>query len=427
MNKQHRITPRISGDASKLRLSVKCISPLVAVFEFCLPYDKITSPKDCCTTKLEFPGCFNLNFQISWRARDVVVRLVTNLKNFPISRKALSYERNVIQEGDNWLVVLIEQNRILSVKINGYTLNDITPYSWSHKVNHFDLQKRILEEMFTPDWFLCGETQKHTHPAYQRWNLCCDLIQQGIRYPDHVDALPIITMMMLDNYALLECSHGNVDKGIFGKLSCYGHVNVLKRIRSEITNPEKFGDVMVEMTYAAWHLSRGHQISPAHEQGTADFTINIPGFPFPVFTDCKRVKKNTNDNRFHDIIKKANKQIKTSANGEKCFGLIAIDVTDKINVIRPLSDSLPSEIVHIGKLVKSAIMQHNTSISAAILQWNDFTILGKPPHEPTTVALRKRSHLIEHNQPINKLPVSSILEEIGNTVEFNICWQKPEI
>ena len=353
----------------------------------------------------------------------MVVRLITNPKKPPISHKALSYERNVIKEGDNWLVILIEQNCILSVILNGHTLNDITPYSWFNKVNHFELQKRILEEMFTADWFLCDGPRKHTHPAYQRWNLCCDLIKKGIRYPDHVDALPMITMMMMDNYALLECSHGNVDKGIFGELNCYGDVSVLSRIRSEITNPEKYGDVMAELAYAAWHLSRGHNISPANEQGVADFTINIPGLPFPVITDCKRVKKNTNDNRFYDIIKKANKQIKTSANSENCFGLVTIDVTDKIIAVRPLSDSLPSEIVHIGKLVESAIMQHNTSISAAIITWNDFTMLGRPPHEITSVALRKRSHLIKHKQPINTLPDSSILEEIGNTVEFNIYWQ----
>jgi hypothetical protein len=33
---------------------------------------------------------------------------------------------------------------------------------------------------------------------------------------------------------------------------------------------------MLELTYASWHISRGHLVKPTDEQGTADFEILIP-------------------------------------------------------------------------------------------------------------------------------------------------------
>lgn len=250
-------------------------------------------------------------------------------------------------------------------------------------------------------------------------------MERGLRYPDHIKFLPEITAMILDNHAFVLCSRGDTDRNILGDLSAYGSVSVIRRIRSEIADPDKYGDVMLELTYATWHISRGHQVQPTDEQGTADFQVVIPGCSLPVYTECKRIRKDTNDSRFGDVIRKANRQIKTSSRGKDCLGLVAIDISDKVEPPREVSDEFPSEVQRLSSVIQDTLKEHNTSVSAIVLFWNEFSMLGGPPEQPRShIALVRRTHLIRHMQPRKSLPDSSVLSEIGNTVEFNVYWRE---
>jgi len=385
---------------------------------------KLTAPKTCPHGRIVIPNKVSFFFRIDPDVNDMEINLGIKPGGSLISKKAYSFS-----EGDivstNKLIVLIEKGEIVGAILNDNKMTDITPYSWGHKINHFKAHKKILEDILGTEWFTLGVQHKKRHSAYIRWMLCNDILGRGFRYPDHVRFLPEIAAMMLENHALLLCSHGDVDKNIFGSLTNYGAASVIKRIQSEIVDSEKFDDLLVELTYAAWHISSGHNVKPTEEQGTADFEILIPGHAFPIYTDCKRIKRDTSYSRFADVVKKANKQIKASSKGRDCFGLVAIDISSRIEPPEKLTDKFPTEVQRVSAMIQNILKEHYTSVSAVVLLWNEFSMLGNPLQQPkSSIALRRRTCFIRHVHPSKALPNSSILSGIGNTVEFNIYWQR---
>jgi hypothetical protein len=419
------IRPIIQTNVDRIGWSFENSDQVTGTIEIELSYEKLTAPKTCPHGKIIIPNRLTFFFRIDPDVNDMELYLGIKPDEPPTSKKAYSFiEDNVAST--NKLIVLIDKEKIVEATLNGSKLIDITPYSWEHKVNHFETHKKILEDLFGNEWFTSDVRHKERHPAYIRWALCKDILEHGFRYPDHIRFLPEITTMLLDNYALLLCSRGDADRNILGNLSTYGSASAIKRIRSEIVDPDKYGDVMLELTYAAWHISRGHQVKPTDEQGTADFEVLIPGHDSPIYTDCKRIRKDTNDSRFCDAIKKANKQIKRSSKDKDCFGLVAIDISDKTEPPKEITDKLPAEVQRISLVIQDVLKKHYKSISAILLFWNEFSMLGNPLEQPASkISLRRRSYLIRHIQPSKPLPDSSVLSETGNTVEFNIHWQKP--
>lgn len=421
------IRPRIRTNVDRIGYSFEDIEQITGTIEIELSSKKLTAPKTCPHGRIVIPNRLSFFFRIDPDVNDMEINLGIKLGEPLISKKAYSFSGDDVAS-TNKLIVLIDKGKIVEAILNGNKLADITPYSWEHKINHFETHKKILEDILGAEWFTLDVQHKERHPAYIRWALCNDILERGFKYPDHVGFLPEITAMMLENHALLLGSHGDADKNIFGSLTNYGAVSVIKRIQSEIVDSEKFGDLLLELTYAAWHISRGHNVKPTDEQGTADFEILIPRHDFPIYTDCKRIKRDTSDSRFGDVIKKANKQIKTSSKGRDCFGLVAIDISSRIKPPERLTDEFPAEVQRVSAMIQSILKEHYTSVSAVMLFWNEFSMLGNPPEEPKSkVTLRRRTHLIRHIHPSKTLPDSSILSETGNTVEFNIYWQKRRI
>jgi hypothetical protein len=93
-------------------------------------------------------------------------------------------------------------------------------------------------------------------------------------------------------------------------------------------------------------------------------------------------------------------------------------VSEKVDRALKLSDEIPEKIMALKSIVSQAISEFNTSISAVLLLWDDFTILGKPENGDNviTIWLRRRYELIQHSKP--KYPLDGELETIsvGNTV-----------
>jgi hypothetical protein len=85
-------------------------------------------------------------------------------------------------------------------------------------------QKRLLEELFYPQWFSHKSLQHAQHPAYLRWKVCTDLLDRNgrIRVPDDIEILETFLSAWLDNITLILASGGSVDAQELGNLANYG-------------------------------------------------------------------------------------------------------------------------------------------------------------------------------------------------------------
>jgi len=220
---------------------------------------------------------------------------------------------------------------------------------------------------------------------------------------------------------LLECSDGDINNLRLGSFANYGDSAVKRRIRSIIDKDIHFVSLLTELSYAAWHISKGHKVTAFESKGLPDFKVCNHGGSLPIVTDCKRLFKNTNNSRLAKIITKANKQIKKL--DVDCYGIAAIDITDKIAQTDDFSDSIPQSVMEISKIIKKSIQRQNTSISAILLLWSDYILHGKPGESPRSLfAYRKRSYTIKHQHPKHKLPENFSLFDFGNTITYRITW-----
>ncbi len=262
----------------------------------------------------------------------------------------------------------------------------------------------MLEDLFGAEWF--SSSRKTQHPAYQKWALCNDLINQEgqLRFPKDRQHLEEITQLVLDNCALVEVTKGKLSSFELGCLANYGDVNVTKRMKSVIENPSQFLDILVEINYAAWHTLQGHMVQATESEGLPDFEVHINGLPFPLVTDCKRVHASTTDRRFPKLIKKANKQIKNL--NKPCYGLAVIDISEKVpGLKRQSSEQIPLEVTRICKILKQSLRQYCRSVSGVLIVWKENLLVPMTDGSGGTLCfIRQHSHLLQHQAPRRKLP-----------------------
>jgi len=151
------------------------------------------------------------------------------------------------------------------------------------QLEFFQRQKKLLEKLFSPDWFL--EAKQKNNPAYLRWALCKKIIEQEgiIQFPEQNERLHEIGRIVLDSYILVALTEGDIQQLKLGSLDLYGDETVQKKIRSRITDPEQFEDLMVELYVAAWHKTKSHAIDPIEKEGYPDLKVEIPNINIPVF------------------------------------------------------------------------------------------------------------------------------------------------
>jgi hypothetical protein len=266
-------------------------------------------------------------------------------------------------------------------------------------------QKRLLEALFPPGWF-SRETQRHSqHPAYVQWRLCVELLARKgrIRLPDDTEVVHTFLSTWLDNLILLQATHGTIDGLEFGDLANYGDEAVCRRFRAVIQEPDQFLDVLVEVSCAAWHVSRGHDVMATENAGMPDLTLEIPDWRLPIQADCKRVGKAATYSRFKKVIEKANTQIKRA--NQRCYGILYLDVSDRVAKRVSLGAPLPDEIARIQETIQRCLRQHYTSVGGVVLLWKDtLTVPMTDGSEGVLCVLRYRSHLIRHSEPKAPLP-----------------------
>jgi hypothetical protein len=281
-------------------------------------------------------------------------------------------------------------------------------------------QKRLLEALFPAGWFSTKGKQHWQHPAYIRWRLCEELLaREGrIRIPDDLEVIQTLLSAWLDSMTLIESTRGSVDALELGDLANYGDEAVCRRLRAVIQEPNQFLHALVEVSCAAWHVSRGHDVTATEDKGMPDLALEIPGWRLPIKAECKHVEKNTSYSRFQKDIEDANRKIKRT--NQHCYGLLYLDVSDRV-AKASFEDSLPDEIVKIQETVQRCLRQHYTSVGGVVLLWKDYiTQPMKDGSEGVGCILRYRSHLIHHKKPNNPMPEDPESIIFGYTVGLQV-------
>jgi len=289
-------------------------------------------------------------------------------------------------------------------------------------IDFLTAQIKILESLFGDAWFSDKKREIDFHPAYERWKLCKYLLfRKGrFRFPQDESLLPIFCKVLLENYSFIQCTKGNLQTFSFGSLGNYGDSAVQKRIQSEIRTSGGYKSIHTELQFAAWHLSHGHNVE-AFERKGPDQKILIPTWNLPIIAECKRIESETKISRIQEIIKNANRQIKNEH--IPCYGIIVIDLSEKIINYNKLNDDLPTELNEIFEEIVKKLYKYYTSISAALLFWHQVTIM-KPdqycPGKGISIFLRTQSKFIKHKNPL--YPINNDLSKInfGNCFESHI-------
>lgn len=281
------------------------------------------------------------------------------------------------------------------------------------------LQRSLLEELFTVEWL---SNTRPEHPARSRWSLCTTILMQGstIRWPTQKDDLPELAVMLLDSATFVTISRGDLGRMRIGRLSGYGDDAVQRKISSRLRDPAQFNALMLELSTAAWHQSKGHHIKPLEDEGLPDLQVVIHGVTLPIYVECKRLTTSS-EAGIQKRIRHANRQIK--AVGEPCYGVVILDVSGAVGPIKSLSDKIPEAVRTILQYVERALTgPKNRSVGKVIVTWDDMGIMGQPP-ERTSVFFRRNMKHLNHD-PVDG--VLSLRDEIelfqGQTVFYALNW-----
>lgn len=283
----------------------------------------------------------------------------------------------------------------------------------------------LLVNIFGRSWFSSHLNRKTEHPAFKRWCLCQKLLEQGcrLRLPRDRSHLYDFADMVLAHQIISICSGGVLGRFDFGTFVDYGDEFVRRRIKDIIDNPIAFESLLTQFSFGACHKSKGHTVEPFEHDGAPDFRVSVPSLQLPIIADCKHIGRGASLNRYKKVVGKANSQIK--ALGEVGYGLVVIDATHQQKSIeRPLSgDTMPQEIEQARLQIERVLQVSNSSVSAALLQWDSFVVLGNPrvatnghamERSGAVMFLRRFCEIIRHRRPITPLP------EIGNA--FNCAY-----
>jgi hypothetical protein len=288
-----------------------------------------------------------------------------------------------------------------------------------HQSSFFKFQKELLEHLFRKETL---ESPGSRHEAAFRWRLITKILKQGsaIIWPTQREETRLLAATLLDGATFMTITE-KVDQMQPIDLSEYGDTAVQTKITSRINDPKQFLDLMVELSLAAWHKREGHRITPFEKEGWPDLAVDVEGFEYPIFLECKRVEAFSKQ-RLAKHIQKANSQLKKV--GTPSYGVVLLDWTAAIgSEIAPIHDETPHIIVQLLALIRHAISgAKNRSVSRVIVVWDDAGVLGEPPAR-SAIFLRRNSAFIDH-EPV--AGITLIPPELplfrGTTIELMVQW-----
>lgn len=303
---------------------------------------------------------------------------------------------------------------------------ETSPYRKLAPADFLLAQIKVLEDLFGKEWFTTALPTHQRHPAYQRWAFCQNVLRNNGRISSPSQAVHLMRVV-LDNLLVVDCSGGNPADITVKSFSGYGDEKVRKRLKSEIVHPRKFLDVLAELAYASSHIGR-HAIFPSQETGMADFEVNLGGRYRPLVVDCKRLGAETRDARIATVIKKTNQQIKRRQ--QSCYGLAVIDVSSRVSQVvtpreKPSEYTVPPQVEPIRELCRNALSKVNTSVSGALLVWDECEMLGDPRTvDRSLFFFVRRSIAVPHAKPVLPLPEPSSIYELALTLGLWVTWDK---
>jgi len=98
-----------------------------------------------------------------------------------------------------------------------------------------------------------------------------------------------------------------------------------------------------------------------------DLALEISEWQLPIQAEGKRIRKGTSYSPVKGAIEKANAQIKNAK--QRCYGLVYLDVSDRVDVASLGNDELSNEIAAIQNEVRHWLNWFYTSVSGVILLW----------------------------------------------------------
>jgi len=223
-----------------------------------------------------------------------------------------------------------------------------------------------------------------------------------IRIPEDNDLLDKIASMFLDGYIWTFLTKGDLKNMQMGKLDFLGDDKVQKKILSNISNPEKFLDLMVELYAYAWNKLENSKVTLLEETGLPDIKIVEKDIEF--FVECKNLKT-INKNKIQQRIKKANKQIKNTNSSKK--GAVVLDISSIVGINKVETDDLYDDINRIKNIVQDALNENqNRSIMYAILVWDDYMVMSDMKQK-SLIVYRRRKLIVPHfqNKSISQFPL----------------------
>jgi hypothetical protein len=303
-------------------------------------------------------------------------------------------------------------------------------------VQVFKVQKKVIESLMGQEWLNRPVNRIKNHPAYIRLEICNKLISQNgsIRWPDDLEVIKEIFLIQLDNLDLIKMSGTEIVKFdmkslILGSFISYGDIKVQQRLRSILEEPIHFLSQITEINFASWAKGKGFEVTASEDEGNPDFLISNGEDVYQV--ECKLIIGTLNLNRIKKNIGKANSQFKSVKSVVP--NIVYIDLSDVIDSNNylvhgdggfddPIQDDVISEVKSI---VTKSLIHQNSSVSAVLISWVDYRILGGPcKNHFAMYSMNRKSILIHHNNPITSLDENSQLSEFGGNIKFNVRFPK---
>lgn len=268
-----------------------------------------------------------------------------------------------------------------------------------------DLQRR-MEQMFEDPQLTELRLSRPAHPAVARYDALERLRrEQGSLTAHDLDALVEAQRQTLDTMMWVPRS---ADDDVWSVLT---DAQARERTIAALRHEEQYEDVLAELHVLGWLLDNGFRAERTEEApGLSDLVIDR-GTEREVRADVKRIHADTGPRGLPAVVRKANKQIKRSdpPGGGVAFISLGLPIRRA-----PADDGIPSEVeAHLEEL-RGAMRADNSSVSCAVVTWEDFLTVGSAP-APMLVAVRRRAEVVEHARPRRRLAIASSDVRVGGT------------
>jgi hypothetical protein len=279
-------------------------------------------------------------------------------------------------------------------------------------------QEAVLEQLLTPEWLAAELAKKSTHPACKRIIDCRAFRARGgsLRIPSELKLVHEIAEIIADNVAIVECTLGDRNQIEFGSLANCCDDAVIKSFRGEASTPSGFGGALLELSCAASHLREGRDVQKIADRAMPDLEIKVPGWPMPVFAECKCIT-GVGKHSVKNEVKKANQQLRSAgvvADNPTGYGVVYVDISERVGFAESSGEEILAAVKSATKDVEAVLRNKCRSVSAVVLLWKEHSTLRRT--DQTLVLATWKSTIYRHAKAHVRLPADSQILAMSRTV-----------